>query len=168
MLTKLNLDPKELKTFKFLNSLKLNFLSIERILKVKTELTFTQKETILNLMRQQYNIKIKANYNARPVSQTQQKKQVLSLRKINKSTKKEKKQIIVKNKKPQQVTNIYQKRPFFSQGNLLELTKQRINLLRNASNNYNRMGQGVVKWRNPYYSMFGINQTNLAKRHQNL
>ncbi|WFG95490.1 hypothetical protein M1771_05150 [Spiroplasma citri] len=90
MLTKLNLHPKVLKTFKFLNSLKLNFLSIERILKVKTKLTFTQKETILNLMRQKYNIKIKANYNARPVSQAQQKKQVLSLQKINKSTKKRK------------------------------------------------------------------------------
>ncbi|MFU0252349.1 hypothetical protein [Spiroplasma sp. Moj] len=88
MLNKLNLDPKALKTFKFLNSLKLNFLSIERILKAKTELTFDQKETILNLMRQQYNINIKANYNARPIGQTQQRKQALSLKKIKKDTKK--------------------------------------------------------------------------------
>lgn len=168
MLNKLNLDPKALKTFKFLNSLKLNFLSIERILKVKIELTFAQKETILNLMRQQYNIKIKANYNARPIGQTQQRKQALSLKKIKKDPKKHSQQRTLKNKKEQEITNIYQKRPSFSQGNLLELTKQRINLLRNASNNYNRMGQGVVKWRNPYYSMFGVNQTNLVKRHKNL
>ncbi len=82
MLNKLNLDPKALKTFKFLNSLKLNFLSIERILKAKTELTFVQKETILNLMRQEYNIKIKANYNAHPISQTQYQKRALSLKKL--------------------------------------------------------------------------------------
>ncbi|AXF96403.1 hypothetical protein [Spiroplasma phoeniceum] len=84
MLNKLNLGPKALKTFKFLNSLKLNFLSIERILKAKTELTFAQKETILNLMRQQFNIKIKANYNARPIGQTHQRKQALSLKKLKK------------------------------------------------------------------------------------
>jgi len=60
-------------------------------------------------------------------------------------TKKHSQQMTLKNKKQQEITNIYQKRPSFSQGNLLELTKQRINLLRNASNNYNRMGQGVVK-----------------------
>jgi len=39
-------------------------------------------------MRQQYNIKIKANYNARPIGQTQHQKQALSLKKIKKDTKK--------------------------------------------------------------------------------
>lgn len=50
MLTNENLDAKTLKTFNFLNSLKLNFISIEMILKTKTELIFDQKTTILGLL----------------------------------------------------------------------------------------------------------------------
>ncbi|UZQ30134.1 MAG: hypothetical protein OHM56_00875 [Spiroplasma phoeniceum] len=43
-----------------------------------------KKKQFLNLMRQQYNIKIKANYNAHPIGQTQQRKQALSLEKLKK------------------------------------------------------------------------------------
>lgn len=57
MLTNENLDAKTLKTFNFLNSLKLNFISIEMILKTKTELIFDQKTTILGLLWKQHNMK---------------------------------------------------------------------------------------------------------------
>ncbi|KAF0850636.1 GNAT family N-acetyltransferase [Spiroplasma poulsonii] len=69
MLTNGNLDAKTLKTFNFLNSLKLNFLSIERILKMKTELTFDQKTVILGLLRKQHNMKTNLYRHYQPVKQ---------------------------------------------------------------------------------------------------
>ncbi len=148
MLINGNLDAKTLKTFNFLNSLKLNFLSIERILKTKTELTFDQKTVILGLLRKQHNMKANPYRHYQPTKQ--QKPHRIAKQKIQQTTKKitktvEKQTTAKKNKKPVLITNIRKNQSFFRQNNLLELTKQKIKALRNAAHTYNRMGQWAIK-----------------------
>ncbi|MBW3058975.1 hypothetical protein D6D54_05085 [Spiroplasma poulsonii] len=171
MLTNGNLDAKTLKTFNFLNSLKLNFLSIERILKMKTELTFDQKTVIIGLLRKQHNMKTNLYRHYQPVKQHKPRriakpKGQQVTKKVAKTTGKQTE--TAKNKRQIHITNIRKTHLFPRQNNLLELTKQKINALRNAVHTYNRMRQGAIKWQNPYYTSFRLKQENNTKRHKNL
>ncbi|WP_425379379.1 hypothetical protein [Spiroplasma endosymbiont of Stenodema calcarata] len=191
MVTKINLDAKTLKAFNFLNSLKLSFLSIERILNTKTELTLHQKAVIIALLRKQHNMKSNffrhyqspPKYKPHQIQSIQlyqvgkfQTKTAAKQKPINKTkpiTKQRtrptiKPALTKQNNKPLHVRNNINKQSFSRKNNLLELTKQRINALRNAAQIYNRMGQGVIKWVNPYFTNLHLKGDNSIKRHKNL
>ncbi|AGM25077.1 hypothetical protein [Spiroplasma chrysopicola] len=128
----LKLDTKGQTLLKFLLNLKLNFVAISRILKTRTDVTFEQKNLLLNIIKDQQNSKL------------------IGKERVN--IKRNKNKVSYATKEDKKV-------------NIMAQTIERVNNLRNASSNYNKMGQGQVSWINPYYNFKNLQKGISLRTH---